>query len=342
LWREHAPLIVLVAAYTAARFIVWRWTGAEALGPQPADPMRVFYWPLLGLGFLVFMTFHLFRLTFVDRETGGLLKAETWQKFGREYLFSYRGACAVLVLLLYTLLSHTFGAFKRAIPALQPFYLDPWLVAADRKLHFGHDPWRILHPLLAHPPITIALQNLYTFGWFIPLAGLLFLVAWSGDRAFRLQVLLTLVLAWILLGTVLAVAFSSVGPCFYQLLTGNDYYAPLMAYLRDVGAHYDLPALSVQEMLWNGHLRGGLGELGISAMPSMHLAMSSLVALTAWKANRWLGVVMSIVTCLILLGSIHLAWHYAVDGYFSIVAILLLWSACGIFARRWTAAATAV
>ena len=40
----------------------------------------------------------------------------------------------------------------------------------------------------------------------------------------------------------------------------------------------------------------------------------------------------------ILTGSVHLGWHYAVDGYVSAAAVLLLWVASGPVLRRYFAA----
>ena len=37
-----------------------------------------------------------------------------------------------------------------------------------------------------------------------------------------------------------------------------------------------------------------------------------------------------------LLGSVQLGWHYAVDGYFSIVATLLIWVAVGVVVNHLT------
>ncbi|MDN3683797.1 hypothetical protein QW180_05815 [Vibrio sinaloensis] len=36
----------------------------------------------------------------------------------------------------------------------------------------------------------------------------------------------------------------------------------------------------------------------------------------------------------IQIGSVHLAWHYAIDGYLSIVLTLILWKLCGVLARK--------
>jgi hypothetical protein len=57
----------------------------------------------------------------------------------------------------------------------------------------------------------------------------------------------------------------------------------------------------------------------------MHVAIPVLLAGTGWRIHRVAGWALTVFAVLILLGSVHLAWHYAVDGYVSIVAVPLLW-----------------
>jgi hypothetical protein len=61
----------------------------------------------------------------------------------------------------------------------------------------------------------------------------------------------------------------------------------------------------------------------------MHVALATLFALVSWRTKRWLGIVMSIYALIILVGSVHLAWHYAVDGYFSIAGMIAIWCVVG-------------
>ena len=68
---------------------------------------------------------------------------------------------------------------------------------------------------------------------------------------------------------------------------------------------------------------------GISAMPSIHVAMAMIFMLTGWRANKLLGIVLTLYALIIQIGSILLAWHYAIDGYFSIVFTILIWNVIG-------------
>jgi len=68
---------------------------------------------------------------------------------------------------------------------------------------------------------------------------------------------------------------------------------------------------------------------GISAMPSMHVAMSMLFVLVAWNASSLLGVAFTVFAIVIAIGSVHLGWHYAVDGYVSAICMPILWTAAG-------------
>jgi membrane-associated phospholipid phosphatase len=72
---------------------------------------------------------------------------------------------------------------------------------------------------------------------------------------------------------------------------------------------------------------------GISAMPSMHNAQAMLFAAAAWRVDRRFGLAMWVFAAIIFVGSIHLGWHYAVDGIVGAAAALLVWKACGSYIR---------
>jgi TRAP-type C4-dicarboxylate transport system permease small subunit len=88
-------------------------------------------------------------------------------------------------------------------------------------------------------------------------------------------------------------------------------------------------------MLWNNYVSGGttIGA-GISAMPSMHVAGAMLFALLGWRTHRLLGILLSVNVALILVATVHLAWHYALDGYIAVLGTLAIWWATGAVIGR--------
>jgi len=72
---------------------------------------------------------------------------------------------------------------------------------------------------------------------------------------------------------------------------------------------------------------------GISAMPSMHVGSSIILMLAAYRMNRWFGRAMAVFAATILVGSVHLGWHYAVDGIFAAIIAAGLWKVGGMLAR---------
>ena len=200
-------------------------------------------------------------------------------------------------------------------------------------------PWERLQPLLGHPLVTGLLNFSYHFWFFLFYAVLYWLILDTRRPLLRMQFLLSFALTWIVLGSILAVLFASVGPCYYGHLHASDPYAPLMAYLHDANQHVPVWALQVQEMLWQGYQsKGANGELGISAMPSMHVATAVLMALMGWNVSRAAGIALSAFAVLILLGSIHLGWHYALDGYVGAAGAALVWRLVGRLLRSQAAA----
>jgi hypothetical protein len=226
-----------------------------------------------------------------------------------------------------------FTALKSVIPLIQPFSWDPVFERWDRVLGFGYAPWELIHPLIGYPIVTIAISIAYA-GWFAIIFGALIWQAFFAQAsATRMQYLLAFSFSWFIAGNVLAVVFSSVGPCYYGFLHSPDPYAAQMAYLRSISPDSPLLALQIQDRLWSSYAETKGANIGISAMPSMHVVASVLTALIAWRTSRTLGIVLTVYASIIVIGSFHLAWHYAVDAIAGCGLALLFWNVAGIIVR---------
>jgi len=129
---------------------------------------------------------------------------------------------------------------------------------------------------------------------------------------------------------VLGTIFSSVGPTFYgRLLTGPDPYVPLMDWLKQANQSYPIWSVNVMDALWKNYETGVGVVNGISAMPSMHVerrCFSRCSASPAASAGCWLLTGFALA---IFIGSIHLGWHYAIDGYVGALVAVFGWWAAG-------------
>jgi hypothetical protein len=228
-----------------------------------------------------------------------------------------------------------FGALKEDIAIVHPFAWDTTFAQWDRVLGMGRMPWEILQPFLGVPAITIAINFCYDVWLLVMFIVLLWQVFSVSLQALRLQFLLSFILIWFFGGSVLAMIFSSAGPCFYDyLFPGGSPYTAQMAYLHGIGGDW-IWSLTVQDDLWRTYTTG-VGDIrGISAMPSMHVGIAVLLAIFGWRKSRRLGFALSAFAAIILVGSVHLAWHYAVDGLAAIVIAFACWATAGAMTRRW-------
>jgi membrane-associated phospholipid phosphatase len=247
-----------------------------------------------------------------------------------------RIAHALPLLLGMIVFGGTFTVVKTSIPLLTSYNWDVAFEQWDRWLHGGLAPWRIIQPLVGLPLVTKSIDVLYS-SWFYILNLIWVWQAFSQrDNRLRLQFFLTLILGWIILGNVTATLLASAGPVYYGNVTGlSDPFLPLTGYLNDANRTYPILALLAQKYLWESYvMRELVLGAGISAMPSMHVAIATLFALICWRTKRWVGALMTIYAMLIMIGSVHLGWHYAVDGYVGALGMIAVWWIVGIVLRR--------
>jgi hypothetical protein len=241
--------------------------------------------------------------------------------------------------LLFSALMASFNAFKQMVLPQAGFSFDPWLARADRMLFFGHDGWRVTHALLGSPKVTGMIDSFY-HGWFVPMSLGVILCAWLPASTYRLrtQYLLSYISVWIGLGSILAYLFPSAGPCFYSHFVGPaPEYDGLIQRLREIQALNSEPLMALRNQAYLIHAHAGDRLLiggGISAMPSVHNGLAALFAVAAWQVSRPLGCVLAAYALLIWVGSIHLGWHYGLDGVVSVALTFGIWRICGRVADR--------
>ncbi|MEZ5830640.1 MAG: phosphatase PAP2 family protein [Dongiaceae bacterium] len=343
--RENSPLLVLVALYLA---------GADGLSALLGTPHRSFdgigasydgYVSMCIAALAVAFIVWILHVTLVRKNS--IQSRATWRLVGTEFFNRDRVLLALPILLVWPVLARAFSLVKALIPLVHPYSLDPLLHQIDRAIHFGHDPWALLQPILGYPIVTYSIDFLYALWLFVMYFALLLQITTLRDRRVRAQFLISSILAWTLLGGVLAIALSSVGPCYYALVVGGpDPYAAQIAYLRETvpathisifgfDKQLSLIAVTVQDMLWDFYQQADFGfGRGISAAPSMHVASTWLVARMIQTYGRRAAIFGWGFFAVILIGSIHLGWHYATDGYVAIAGAWALWRLTGWWLDR--------
>lgn len=218
----------------------------------------------------------------------------------------------------------TFTSVKTTLPLMgDGFFYDRIQADLDAMLHFGNAPWRYLHAIGWLKAIPAIINFNYGPVWFFLCFGGLFFVATSPRTdGIRARYLLMFMFVWIVIGNLLAGIFLSAGPVYYGLVTGDqERFAELLASLtQGPGARSIRAYQHYLWMLYEAHMPG-IGS-GISAFPSVHVALATMNALFVLERSRLWGILALVYVGVVQASSVYLGWHYAIDGYASIVLVV--------------------
>jgi hypothetical protein len=330
--RESRGFLAVVVAQVVASTIICTAAGRPIL----AGPLDAFTTFLAAAGVFGAMAFaaELFRRRLL--QPSGLPLSTAYRRAFRDMrdeLLTPEYVAVVGITFFATPIAFSaFSAAKQAIPVLHPFTWDGYLSALGSRLNGGHPLWQLLQPVLGKPEITTSLDWFYHRAWTALLLAVFVWTAVSRPSALRRRFLFSYALVFLIVGTLMALALASAGPPYYRFVSpgGPDPYAELFAYLRSVDARSPLLSLRGEAALWYAyrHRVEALG-FGVSAMPSVHVASATLIALFGFRFSRLLGVGLTLVAICTFLASVSLGWHYSFDGYVGAAIACLIWWLAG-------------
>jgi membrane-associated phospholipid phosphatase len=233
------------------------------------------------------------------------------------------------------LLQAGFSIAKVLIPKFVPFYADPYLAAVDTWLHGGTDPWEAAYAVAGGLPVATAVTFFYFLVWSGVAVMFPMIVALTDpdrDRVRRYGILFFAV--WLVVGLLLATAFASVGPIYYDAIYGGDHFAGLRAAMLAHGLQ-DSSLGVTQTFLLDAYKSGNFAfGAGISAFPSVHVAMATLVFFYMLERLPWAAPLAAFFLLIVVWLSVLTGYHYAVDGYAAALIVGLMCAASRVSARQ--------
>jgi PAP2 superfamily protein len=253
---------------------------------------------------------------------------QAWLRLRAGRLNNARLASYTLVCVLMPLVVASYTGWKVWLNVAAPFVWDSSLGALDRALHGGRNPWELLQPLFARQWMSDLIVGVYTFVWIMALQGITVWQALAAPSQHRSRFLVASTLAWPVAGNVLAAAYLSAGPWFDA--RSDPFSSPFLS-LTDQIARIGGRTLWAQDYLYKAYESRNTWEVaaGISAMPSMHLVIATIIACFLFRYGRAMRAIAVTFVAVILIGSIGLGWHYAVDSYVGMVVGVAIWALAG-------------
>lgn len=324
-WRTHKTLLLVSLVYSGCSIIY-----ALLAGTRIVELEGIF--GLMGVSLLttygffggiyaIFMLKQLLKIWLRGSFRGSFRAAAgITNELASDYVSS-RAFCRGVISLV-ALLSINFAmAFKSLIHFVNPYKWDPALARLDKMLFMGVYPQKVIIPYIdMMQKQTQAMNFFYNFWFVVFIVATGYALFFDRDVKRRLVYLWSFLLIWIFGGSILATVFSSVGPVFY-----HEFYPQLTdPYKGMLGNTMSSSAIFQEIVKWSTSDRH-ISPNGLSAFPSMHIAIAAVIAIYAWNFNAYIFALVALYGVGVFMATIYTGLHYVVDGYAGIFLAALFW-----------------
>jgi hypothetical protein len=202
---------------------------------------------------------------------------------------------------------------KSLMPLMGPMWADVPIADFDARL-LGADAWQVVNPILS--PFSRFVDTLYAL-WALFLHLMLAAVLLAAPSRRKALTATSFFVTVLLIGVIGQFLLPSGGPIFWARLgQGHRFDALPSAPHTRMAADY----------LWAKYKGESLDfASGISAFPSMHVAMTSWMVFAVHALFPKLRPLAWAYFLLVVLGSIFLGWHYLADGLAGATGAIVCW-----------------
>lgn len=219
---------------------------------------------------------------------------------------------------------------KSSIPFVVGYPWESFWSEADRLVLLGNDAWRIAHAVMPESAARFW-SFFYSMIWGVALVFGGAIIFSFGTRRQMATFFTALMLSWMIGGVGAAYLFSAGGPIFAHITDPSiaDRYEPLRGQLLALLGDKDVVMRSQRYLAMAIDKPVAIKGGGISAMPSMHIATATILALTSWRTFlRPVAIAFWLMT---FFGSVYFGYHYMWDAPVAAVIAFGAWLA----ARRY-------
>lgn len=228
--------------------------------------------------------------------------------------------------LLIGLSSFFFTFQKGTVRFVHPYWADVIFTKIDLAIH-GDYPYLMLRQLSSGLEFSQFLWFFYFCWFFVMYAVLGCCLFFDSNRPRRMTFIWVFGLCWYYLGGLGATILSCGGPMFFHDVNPHisDPYAPLQAAID--AQQQDLHSVVTVRHLMVTWLNSpdAIVPNAPAAMPSLHSAISFLIFIYLASIDVVLGALGFIFFVIIALSCVYFGFHYAIDVYFSAIAVPLMW-----------------